>query len=66
MTDGPEAEVPHEEAPDDVRSRFRAALERKQGQARARSVQGHGAGTSKARDTHGRAGGKRTFRRKSG
>lgn len=60
MTDEPE----HDDA-EDVRSRFRAALERKRDQA-ARAVQGDSARTPKVRDTHGRAGGKRTFRRKSG
>jgi hypothetical protein len=56
-TDGTEPEQ-------DVRARFREALERKQ--AKARSRDDHADGSSKVHNTHGPAGGKRTFRRKSG
>lgn len=49
---------------DDVKARFREALERKQ--AKARLGQGHADGNSKVHDAHGPAGSKRTFRRKSG
>lgn len=66
----PEAEEPRDDAEpngeDDLRSRFRAVLERKRGEARNRSARGHGAGSSRIGDVHRRAGGKRTFRRKSG
>jgi len=49
---------------DDVRARFRAALERKQ--AKAKSGETHADGSSKIHDTHGPAASRRTFRRKSG
>jgi hypothetical protein len=52
-----------EEPEDDVRARFRAALERKQ--AKAKSGETHAEG-SKIHDTHGPAAARRTFRRKSG
>jgi hypothetical protein len=48
----------------DVRARFREALERKQ--AKARSRDDHAEGSSKVHTAHGPVGGKRTFRRKSG
>lgn len=51
---------------DELKDRFRAALERKRGEAKARSAQGHGAGSPKVGESHRKAGGKRTFRRKSG
>jgi len=51
---------------DELKDRFRAALERKRGEAKARSAQGHGAGSQKVGESHRKAGGKRTFRRKSG
>ncbi|WP_026426009.1 DUF5302 domain-containing protein [Actinokineospora inagensis] len=50
--------------PEDVKARFREALARKQ--AQAKSGEGHASGNSKVPDAHGRAGGKRQFRRKSG
>jgi hypothetical protein len=50
---------------DDLRGRFRAALDRKRAEAQARSTRGHGASAPKVHE-HGRAGGKRAFRRKSG
>jgi hypothetical protein len=49
---------------DEVKRKFREALERKQAQQH-RTEQG-GSGSGKASHTHGQAGGKRTFRRKSG
>lgn len=49
---------------DEVKRRFREALERKQAQ-RHRAEQSAGA-NGKAAHTHGQAGGKRAFRRKSG
>lgn len=48
----------------DVRARFREALERKQ--AKAKSGESHADGSSKIHDAHGPAAGRRTFRRKSG
>ncbi|MGH3760445.1 DUF5302 domain-containing protein [Actinophytocola sp.] len=49
---------------DDVKARFREALERKQ--ARTRMGEGHADARSKVHDAHGPAANKRTFRRKSG
>jgi hypothetical protein len=53
-----------EEQQEDVRARFRAALERKQ--AKAKEGASHADGSSKIHDTHGPASSRRTFRRKSG
>ena len=53
-----------EPAEDDVRARFREALERKQAKAKAR--ENHADGSSKIHEAHGPAAGRRTFRRKSG
>jgi hypothetical protein len=50
---------------DDVKARFRDALERKKSQ-HADGVGASGPGSSKIQDVHSRAGGKRQFRRKSG
>jgi hypothetical protein len=55
-----DGETPQE----DVRERFRQALERKQ--AKAKSGENHADGSSKIHDTHGPAASRRTFRRKSG
>jgi hypothetical protein len=52
------------ESPEDVKARFREALERKQ--AKNRMGEEHADARSKVHDAHGPAGGKRTFRRKSG
>ena len=49
---------------DEVKRKFREALERKQAQ-RHRTEQSAGTG-GKAAHTHGQVGGKRTFRRKAG
>jgi Family of unknown function (DUF5302) len=49
---------------DDVRAKFREALERKQ--AKAKSRESHADGSSKIHDAHGPATGRRVFRRKSG
>ena len=51
---------------DDVKRRFREALERKRGAAQAGGASGVGKGASKIHGAHGRAGGPREFRRKSG
>lgn len=49
---------------DDVKQRFRAALERKQ--ARTKAGEDHADARSKIHEAHGPAAAKRTFRRKSG
>ncbi|HEY0448072.1 DUF5302 domain-containing protein [Actinophytocola sp.] len=65
MPDTPEPAATDEpESQDDVKARFREALERKQ--ARNRSGEEHADSRSKVHDAHGPVGGKRTFRRKSG
>jgi hypothetical protein len=50
--------------PDDVKARFKEALERKQASQKKEHL--HPDGDSALHDTHGRSGGKRQFRRKSG
>lgn len=52
-------------APDDVKAKFLAALERKQG-IRTDGAGGGPGSESKVHGTHSAAGGKRNFRRKSG
>jgi len=52
------------EPAEDVRTRFREALERKQAKAKARET--HADGSSKIHEAHGPAAARRTFRRKSG
>ena len=66
MSDAPEANEGDEATTEteDVKRKFREALERKQAAATARA--GHADASSKVHDSHGRAGGKRQFRRKSG
>ena len=59
------AEPGGEPAGDDVKARFRDALERKKGR-HADGVGGSGPNSGKVSDVHSRAGGKRQFRRKSG
>jgi hypothetical protein len=49
---------------EEVRARFREALERKQ--AMAKSGANHADGSSKIHEAHGPASSRRTFRRKSG
>ncbi|GLW54643.1 DUF5302 domain-containing protein [Kitasatospora phosalacinea] len=51
-------------APDDQKAKFLAALQRKGGENR--NTNGGPGSDSKIHGTHGAAGGKRTFRRKSG
>jgi len=51
--------------PDEAKAKFKEALERKRG----RQAEAHSEGTvggSRIHEAHGRAGAKRTFRRKSG
>jgi len=51
---------------DDVKRRFREALERKRGAAADKNAGGAGRSGSKVRGTHDRADHQRQFRRKSG
>ncbi len=55
-----------EQQPDDVKDKYRAALERKRGQQADRAAGQSDRDGSKIHGEHGAAGGKRTFRRKSG
>ncbi|GAA4443614.1 DUF5302 domain-containing protein [Actinokineospora soli] len=66
MADAPEPTADTETTgePEDVRERFKAALARKN--AKANSGENHLTGGSKVHDAHGKVGGKRQFRRKSG
>jgi hypothetical protein len=57
-TDGPDP------ATDDMKARYREALERKQNKQRSERL--HPEGDSPLHEPHGRSGGKREFRRKSG
>ena len=50
----------------DPKEKFRAALERKRGSQAERAAAAEAHGDSKIHGEHGAAGGKRTFRRKSG
>lgn len=49
-----------------AKDKFREALERKRGQQADRAAAAEAHGESKIHGEHGAAGGKRTFRRKSG
>jgi hypothetical protein len=61
------AAVPEPEGTeDDVKRKFREALERKQGQNAGANTAASGKDPSKAHSTHGPAGSRRNFRRKSG
>jgi Family of unknown function (DUF5302) len=51
---------------DEVKRRFREALERKRGQSADAASGGRSRDGSKIHGTHGKAGGQRSFRRKSG
>lgn len=55
-----------ESPPDDVKRKFREALEKKNADARRREGEAHLDGDSAVHATRGQAGGKREFRRKSG
>jgi hypothetical protein len=65
MTKAPGNETPAENA-DDPKAKFKAALERKRGAEAERAAAAEAHGDSKIHGTHGAAGGRRTFRRKSG
>jgi hypothetical protein len=62
---GPAASATGEDAQDDVKRKFREALERKQAQ-RHRAEQSTGGSGKAGAHAQGPAGGKRSFRRKSG
>ena len=64
MSETPENPAPEDGEDLDLKSKFRAALERKQ--ARSQSGEGHADSGSKVHDAHGPAGAKRQHRRKSG
>ena len=53
-------------APEDVKAKFREALQRKRGEHLDNSADSSQRDASKIHSEHGRAGGGRTFRRKSG
>lgn len=53
----------HEE---EVKRKFREALDRKRGRSADAGANGRGRDGSKIHGTHGKAGGQRSFRRKSG
>ena len=56
--------MPETPAVDPTKDKFKEALERKRNQQHANNSDAHG--DSKVHAEHSRAGGKRTFRRKSG
>ncbi|MGW1071952.1 DUF5302 domain-containing protein [Streptomyces sp. NPDC002537] len=64
MTDSTAPQSTPEE--DEVKRKFREALARKRGQGGEGSAAGQGRDGSKIHGTHGKAGGQRSFRRKSG
>jgi hypothetical protein len=64
--EGADAGADAEPGEDDVKRKFREALERKQGGRRGSGAKGGGPDQSKIHGAHGRAGGPREFRRKSG
>ncbi|GHG52349.1 DUF5302 domain-containing protein [Streptomyces griseocarneus] len=51
---------------DDVKRKFREALDRKRGKSGDAAASGQNRDGSKIHGTHGKAGGQRSFRRKSG
>ncbi|GAA3075910.1 hypothetical protein VR41_03795 [Streptomyces sp. NRRL B-1568] len=63
MTDNPADGQSRE---DDVKRKFREALDRKRSHASEANASGQSRDGSKIHGTHGKAGGQRSFRRKSG
>ena len=61
-----QAAAPDEPGEDEVKRKFREALARKQGGHGGGGTAGTGPDQSKVHGAHGRAGGAREFRRKSG
>ncbi len=67
MTQTPDQESPDSGSEDDVRAKYRAALDRKNHERHDAAASGaNGGAGGKAHGPHGAAGGKREFRRKSG
>lgn len=64
MSEKPDEKASDTSASDETKRKFREALERKKQNAQNRP--GHLDGDSAIQGTHGAAGGKREFRRKSG
>lgn len=63
----PETETPVDETPEDeLKRKFREALERKRRAQAETNAGGQGKDASKIHGAHGPVGGKRSFRRKSG
>jgi hypothetical protein len=62
----PEEQSAEDSAEDEVKRRFREALERKQGKNAAGNGSTSGKDPSKVHSAHGPAGSRRSFRRKSG
>ena len=63
---GPEQPAPDDTPEDDVRRKFREALDRKRGQHADGSTGSEGKDPSKIHAAHGPAQSRRSFRRKSG
>jgi hypothetical protein len=61
----PEAAEQHSGPEDDMKRKFREALARQRG-PQAETASARGADPSKIHGTHGKSGGQRSFRRKSG
>jgi hypothetical protein len=66
MTDNTSSASGDTDQDDGVKDKFREALERKRGHQAERAAENEAHGGSKIHGEHGAAGGKRTFRRKSG
>ncbi|MCZ4119075.1 DUF5302 domain-containing protein [Streptomyces sp. H39-S7] len=66
VPDTADASATAEPAEDEVKRKFREALERKRGGNKSAAAAGGGPDSSKIHGAHGRAGGQREFRRKSG
>lgn len=62
----PQDQSAEDSAEDEVKRRFRAALERKQGKNAAANGSTSGKDSSKVHSAHGPAANRRSFRRKSG
>ncbi|MCC5582035.1 MULTISPECIES: DUF5302 domain-containing protein [Microtetraspora] len=60
------AEPEHDAPEDEMKRKFREALERKKRTQAERNAAGTGKDPSKVNAAHGPAGGRRSFRRKSG
>ena len=63
---GPERPADEERSEDEMKRKFRAALDRKRGQQAEHNQTQNGKGRGKVQGAHGPAQSKRSFRRKSG